>query len=324
MHVLVTGGAGFIGSSLVRALLERGDQVRILDNFSTGSRTNLDGVKHPGQLEVIAGDIRDAAVLRESLRGIEIAFHEAAIASVPQSLLDPVENDRVNAGGTAELLHLARQAGVGRVVYAASAAVYGDTAELPLRESMPPAPLSPYGVSKYAGELYLRAFHRSYGMETVALRYFNVFGPRQDPRSPYSGVLSRFIAAYASGQTPVIFGDGQQTRDFVFVQDVVQANLRAADAPADRVAGGAFNVGTGQATSLLQMIAILRNLFPGAPEPRFEAERAGDVRHSRADIRKISEALGYRAEVSLEEGLRQTVEWFISTSAAANDAAVPR
>lgn len=324
MHVLVTGGAGFIGSSLVRALLARGDQVRILDNFSTGNRANLNGVEHAERLEIIEGDLRDATVLRESLRGIEVVFHEAAIASVPQSLLDPVENDRVNAGGTAELLHLARQAGVRRVVYAASAAVYGDTAELPLRESMPPAPLSPYGVSKYAGELYLRAFHRSYGMETVALRYFNVFGPRQDPRSPYSGVLSRFIDAYASGQAPVIFGDGEQTRDFVFVQDVVQANLRAADAPADRVAGEAFNVGTGQATSLLQMIAILRTLFPGAPEPRFEAERAGDVRHSRADIRKISEAMGYRPEISLKEGLRQTVEWFASTSATANDAAVPR
>lgn len=314
MHVLVTGGAGFIGSSLVRALLERGDQVRILDNFSTGNRANLEDVKNSRQLEVIEGDLRDPAALRASLEGIEAAFHEAAIASVPQSLLDPVENDRVNAGGTAELLHLARQAGVRRVIYAASAAVYGDTTELPLRESMPPAPLSPYGVSKYAGELYLRAFHRSYGMETVALRYFNVFGPRQDPRSPYSGVLSRFIAAYASGQVPVIFGDGEQTRDFVFVQDVVQANLLAADAPASQIAGETFNVGTGEASSLRQMIGILRTLFPGAPEPRFEAERAGDVRFSRSDIRKISEALGYQPSVPLAEGLRRTVEWFLRTS----------
>lgn len=306
-HNLVTGGAGFIGSAIVRALLARGDRVRVFDNLSTGKRANLAGLSP--EPELIEGDLRDTAALAKALRGIDYVFHEAAIASVPQSIAEPIENDAVNAGGSLRLLGLARAAGVRRVVYAATAAVYGDSDRLPLSESLAAQPLSPYGVSKYAGELYCRVFYHTYGLETVALRYFNVFGPRQDPNSPYSGVLSRFIQAFTQGARPTIFGDGRQTRDFVFVEDVVRANLLACHADAGAVAGNVYNIGTGSRSSLLDVVSALQKIFGRDLAPVFAEARAGDIRDSVADISSARAHLGYAPAVSLEEGLRRTVEW---------------
>jgi nucleoside-diphosphate-sugar epimerase len=279
---LVTGGAGFIGSSIVRALLERGDEVRVLDDFSSGKRENLADVA--ADVAVIEGDVRHEADLARALAGVELVFHQAAIASVPRSLVEPVTNHDVNATATLKLLLEAKRAGVRRVVYAASSAAYGDEPTLPKVETMPPAPLSPYAVSKLSGELYCQIFASAYGLETVALRYFNVFGPRQDPASEYAAVIPRFITAALAGRGVTIFGDGEQSRDFCFIDNTVAANLLAASAPAAAVSGRSVNVACGAATTLNELVGLLGDILGRRVPITYEPARVGDVKHSLADI----------------------------------------
>ena len=303
---LVTGGAGFIGSAIVRELLTRGQQVRVLDNLSTGRQENLNEVM--GQIQFIAGDLCADGVPERVLEGIQYVLHQAAIPSVPRSIADPLGTHRANVDGTLRLLEAGRQAGVRRVVYASSSSAYGDTPTLPKMESMVPNPASPYAVSKLAGEYYARVFAQVYGLETVSLRYFNVFGPRQDPTSPYSGVLSRFITALLRGEQPRVYGDGEQSRDFTFVADAVEANLLACAAP--EVSGRVFNIGTGRRYTLNQTLAILSEILGCRSEPVHEAARPGDVRHSQADISAAQRGLGYEPQVGFEEGLRETIGWY--------------
>lgn len=311
---VVTGGAGFIGSNLVHALLERGDRVRVFDDLSTGRTVNLDDVR--ADVELLDGDVRDADAVAAAVAGADTVFHEAAIPSVARSVEDPVASNAVNVTGTLNVLLAARDAGVGSVVYASSAAVYGDADDLPLHERMPTRPASPYGVSKLAGERYLEAFTRSYGLATVALRYLNVFGPRQNARSEYASAIPRFIACTLDGEAPTVFGDGEQARDFVFVDDVVQANLLAADA--DRAAWGrAFNIGRGERRTVNQLLAAIRDLVPGEhPEPIHGPPRPGEVRDSWSDIAAAGETLGYDPAVAFEEGLRRTIGWIEHERAA--------
>lgn len=305
---LVTGGGGFIGSHLVKALLRRGDRVRVFDNFSSGRRENLSAVAD--QIELIEADVNDAAVMENAVAGVAGVFHQAALASVPLSLEKPLEVHRVCATGTLQLLDAARRAGTRRVIYAASSSAYGDQPFSSLRETDPPLPMSPYAAAKLAGEMYCRAFFHSFGLETVGLRYFNVYGPRQDPASPYSAVIPRFIAALLRGEPPVIFGDGRQTRDFTFVEDVVQGNLLAESAPSDRVAGKIFNLGSGRSHDLLTIADLLQRLTGVSLPPRHLPARPGDIRDSLADITLAWKQLGYSPRVDLETGLRQTVESF--------------
>jgi nucleoside-diphosphate-sugar epimerase len=302
---LVTGGAGFIGSSIVRALLARGDAVRVLDNFSSGKRENLAGLAR--DVELVEGDVRAEADLARALAGVELVFHEAAIASVPRSLVDPVTNHDVNATATLKLLLGAKAAGVRRVVYAASSAAYGDEPTLPKLETMPPAPLSPYAVSKLAGELYCQIFATAYGLETVSLRYFNVFGPRQDPASEYAAVIPRFITAALAGKGVTIYGDGEQSRDFCFIDNCVAANLLAGAAPAARVSGRVLNVACGAATSLNELVETLGTILGAPIAVTYEPARVGDVKHSRADIAEARARLGYEATTSFVDGLGRTV-----------------
>lgn len=302
---LVTGGAGFIGSALARALVERGCRTRVLDNLSTGKLENLDGVRDG--IELLEGDLRDPAAVARACRGVRYVLHQAALPSVPRSLLDPVGCHENNATGTLNLLLAARDAGVKRVVYAGSSSAYGNAPTLPKVETMPSAPLSPYAVSKLAGEHYCLVFHRAFGLETVVLRYFNVFGPRQDPTSQYAAVVPRFLGAYLDGQPPVIYGDGQQSRDFTHVDNVVEANLLATEAAG--AAGEVINVACGERVTLLELCAQLERLTGRRLAPRFEPERVGDVKHSLAGIDKARELLGFRAGVGLAEGLRRLVEW---------------
>jgi UDP-glucose 4-epimerase len=309
---LVTGGAGFIGSSIAGALLRRGDRVRIIDDFSTGKRSNLADMAGP--VELIEGDIRDGAALARALDGIEIVFHEAAIASVAFSMADPVAVHETNAGGTLGLLQAARRAGTRRVVYAASSAAYGDSPVLPKVETMATAPLSPYAASKLAGELYCQVFAAAYGLETVCLRYFNVFGPRQDPASEYAAVIPRFVAAALAGGGVTIYGDGTQSRDFCFIDDVVDANLRAAAAPG--AAGGVFNVATGAAVTLNELVGALGKLLSRPIPITYAPRRAGDVLHSRADVSAARERLGFEAATPFLVGLQKTVAWFTAARAA--------
>jgi len=309
---LVTGGAGFIGSSIARALLSRGDRVRVLDNFFSGRRENLADVA--GDIELIEGDVRDAAAVARACAGVEVVFHEAAIPSVPRSLADPLGSNDANVTGTLNLLHEAKRAGVRRVVYAASSSAYGDTPTLPKVETMSPAPLSPYAVSKLAGEHYCAVFASAYGLETVSLRYFNVFGARQDPKSEYAAVIPKFITAALAGKQPRIFGDGQQSRDFCHIDNVVEANFAAATADARRVSGGVFNVGCGEAIDLNRVVAILGDILGRKIEAVYEPERAGDIKHSWGDVGAARAALGFRAAVSFTDGLRRTVEWYKSKS----------
>jgi nucleoside-diphosphate-sugar epimerase len=302
---LVTGGAGFIGSSLVRALSDRGDQVRVVDNFSTGKRENLAGIP---QVEIFDGDIRDADLLARAVEGVTVIFHEAAIPSVPRSIAEPLATNDVNVAGTLNVLMAARAAGVRRVVYAGSSSAYGDTPTLPKVETMSPAPLSPYGVSKLAGEYYCRSFHSVFGMETVCLRYFNVFGPHQDPLSQYAAVIPRFVTAALHGQSARIYGDGNQSRDFCFIDNVVRANLLAAEAPG--ASGQVFNIACGVASSLNDVLGLLDQAVGRKVQRLYEEARAGDVMHSLADISAARAVLKYEPAVDFAEGLRRTVEWF--------------
>ncbi|NPA06084.1 MAG: SDR family oxidoreductase [Chloroflexi bacterium] len=305
MRALVTGGAGFIGSHLVDALLARGHDVVVLDNFSTGKVENLPQ-GHP-RLQVLRGDVRDADVVTRAMQGVNVAFHLAAHVSVPASIQDPLTTHAINVTGTVHVLEAARQAGVRRVVLASSAAVYGEPEKLPLSEDVPLRPLSPYASSKVANEADARAYAASLGLETVALRFFNVYGPRQRADSPYSGVIARFVEALAQDRAPTVFGDGRQTRDFIFVHDVVAALLRAAEAPA-HVVGRAFNVCTGRAVSLLDLLNVLYRFYPHAPRPHFAPPRPGDIRHSRGDPTLAERLLGFRARVPLDQGLAQLLQ----------------
>ncbi|HMR63043.1 MAG TPA: SDR family oxidoreductase [Anaerolineae bacterium] len=300
---LVTGGAGFIGSHLVEALVERGDQVRVLDNLSTGYRANLANVAD--HIEFIEGDLRDSDSLAATVAGVDTIFHLGAMVSVPESMAKPVEAELINAVGTLNLLQAARAAGARRLVLSSTCAVYGDEPTLPKRESMQPWPKSPYAISKLAAEQYCRLFNDSLGFETVGLRYFNVFGPRQDPSSAYSGVISIFTNRLAQNVAPFIFGDGDQTRDFVFVKDVVQANLRAASVPA--AAGQVFNVGTGRQVSINHLFQTLARIYGLDLAPHYQPERAGDIRYSYGETSLAREVLDWLPQVELEDGLRQTV-----------------
>lgn len=302
---LVTGGAGFIGSNIVGELVARGEQVRVLDNFSTGKPAHLRPFQT--QIEVIEGDIRNYGLVQEAVQGVDFVLHQAAQCSVPGSVRDPIANNEINATGTLYLLEAARQAGVQRLVYASSCAVYGDNPELPKREAMPPEPLSPYAITKLAGEQYCRVFWQLYGFEAVCLRYFNVFGPRQDPASQYAAAIPRFITTLLQGEVPVIYGDGLQSRDFVFVTDVVQANLRACAAPG--VAGEVFNVAGGQRYTISELVRLLAEITGSSSEVHHAAPRPGDIVHSHADISQARLRLGYEAQVDFASGLACTVEW---------------
>ncbi len=305
---LVTGAAGFIGSSLVHALLERGEQVRGIDNFETGRRENLQGVY--SQIDFREADILDADALHSACRGVDYVLHQAAIPSVPKSIADPARSNRVNVEGTVNVLIAARDAGVKRVVYAASSSAYGDTPTLPKREDMTPLPLSPYAVAKLTGEMYLRVFYGVYGLPTVSLRYFNIFGPRQDPTSQYSAVLAKFITLMLHGEQPTIYGDGEQSRDFNYIDNAVAANLLAATAPESDVAGQTFNIATGHRFNLNQTVELLRPLTGYTGEVEYAAERKGDIKHSLADISRAQAKLNYRPQIDFQEGLRRTVEWY--------------
>lgn len=306
---LVTGGAGFIGSHIVSALLQRGASVRVLDNFSSGKPENLDAAAGDGRgrLEVIEGDLRDPARVAEAVDQVDAVFHEAAFVSVPESMEKPAECFDVNVGGTCLLFESARKAGVRRLVIASSAAVYGDSDALPLSEEALPRPLSPYAASKSAGELYASMYTRALGLEVVALRYFNVYGPRQRPDSMYAAAVPIFIRRRLDGQPVTIFGDGRQTRDLIYVEDVARANLLAAEHPA--AAGQVFNVCTGRETSLLDLLDVLDELCPGSAAPQFAGPRSGDIYRSLGSPAKALETLGFRAETPLADGLKATLEW---------------
>lgn len=311
MRYLVTGGAGFIGSNLAEALLAAGHRVRVLDNFLTGRRENLDGfaLRFGGAFELVEGDIRDAATVRAAADGADFLLHQGALPSVPRSVADPVLTNDINVNGTLAVLLAARDARVRRVVFAASSSAYGDTPELPKRESMGPNPKSPYAAQKLMGEHYMRIFHELFGVETVSLRYFNVFGPRQDPKSTYAAVIPRFITSVLSGTPPVVYGDGGQTRDFTYVDNVVRANILACEAPA-KACGKVYNVACGERVSLLDILEIVCRLAGRRVPPVFEPPRPGDVRDSLADISQARDALGYAPSVSFAEGLERTFAFF--------------
>jgi nucleoside-diphosphate-sugar epimerase len=303
---LITGGAGFIGSNLVEALLARGESVRVLDNFVTGRRENL--APFAGKFELLEGDIADPATCRAAVRGVRFVLHQAALPSVARSIEDPLATHRTNVDGTVQLFLAARDAGVQRVVYASSSSVYGDTPTLPKHEAMQPNPISPYAVSKLVTEHYASVFGRIYGLETVGLRYFNVFGPRQDPNSHYAAVIPKFIQALLRGESPTIYGDGTQSRDFCFIANVVSANLLACTAPG--AAGVVANVACGSRIDLNELVARLQKLLGVSIPATYAPARTGDVKHSLADISRAESALGYRILADLDEGLRQTVAWY--------------
>jgi nucleoside-diphosphate-sugar epimerase len=306
---LVTGGAGFIGSHIVEALVTRGKRVRVIDNLSTGKRENLQHLMN--EIEFIEGDLRDQEVSARAVGGVDFIMHQAAIPSVPRSIKDPKDTTENNLNGTLHLLLAARDAGVKRVVYASSSSVYGDSPTLPKSEDFPPAPLSPYAAAKLAGEYYCRVFSQVYGLETVSLRYFNIFGPRQDPLSLYAAVIPIFISAALTKKPLVVYGDGEQTRDFSFVANVVQANLLACEA--EGIAGETLNVGGGAQTSLNQLIKELQAIVNTDLHVEYADPRPGDVKHSLASVEKMKKLMGYECAVPFGEGLRRTVEWFAST-----------
>ena len=312
---LITGIAGFIGSSIARALLERGEQVRGIDNLATGKRENIKEIAD--RIDFREADLLDLDAMKEACHGVECVYHQAAIPSVPKSVLDPLGSNQANVDGTVNILIAARDAKVRRVVYAASSSAYGDTPTLPKREDMTPNPISPYAVAKLASEYYMVSFFRCYGLETVSLRYFNIFGPRQDPTSPYSGVLAKFITQMLRGERPTIFGDGSQSRDFTYIDNAVSANLLAAQAPTAKVAGRVFNVATGTRVDLNQTFELLKKMTGYSGNVKYAAERGGDIKHSLADITLATKALGYEPKVNFEEGLQRTVEWYRGQSKAA-------
>ncbi|HEX3892763.1 MAG TPA: SDR family oxidoreductase [Terracidiphilus sp.] len=304
---LVTGAAGFIGRSIAAELLKRGETVRGIDNFITGKRANLVGLE---AMEFLEGDLTDPAACARACQDVEIVFHEAALASVPRSVADPVSTNLHCVTATLNLLVAARAEGVRRVIYAGSSSAYGDTPTLPKREDMLPNPISPYAVAKLAGEQYMRAFTRVYGLETVVLRYFNVFGPYQDPTSHYSGVMALFCRKMLAGEQPTIFGDGEQSRDFTYIDNVVHANLLAARAPAEKVSGQVMNTATGSSVTLNQVFEIVRELVRFKGKPSYVAPRSGDIRDSLADIHLAEQRMGYQPIVDFREGLRRTVAWY--------------
>jgi nucleoside-diphosphate-sugar epimerase len=320
MRFLVTGGAGFIGSHLAEALLRRGKKVRVVDNLSTGARQNLEHLKSvDGDLDIIEADLNDADAARRACADVEIAFHLAALPSVARSVEFPITSNAANVTATVELLSAARAAGIRRIIYAASSSAYGERSDgtspggrdrvVVKRESMAPRPLSPYAVSKLAGEYYTQVFHDVYGVETVCLRYFNIFGPRQNPFSAYGAAIPKFIVALLRDEPPVIFGDGKQSRDFTYIENAVEANLLAAEAPKKLVSGEVFNVACGRNATLLDVVGSLNRLLGKKITPKFAAARLGDVRHSKADIAKAKRLLGYEVRVPLAEGLERTVAW---------------
>lgn len=308
---LVTGAAGFIGSNLVEALLARGERVRGIDNFLTGKRENLDaaiGAGTPDQVTFDEVDIRNLDDVRAAMEGVDYVLHQAALPSVPRSVDDPIASNDVNVTGTLNVLVAARDAGIKRVVYAASSSAYGDNPTLPKVETMAVNPKSPYAVNKLVGEYYCKVFHGIYGLETVGLRYFNVFGPRQDPRSQYAAVIPRFITALLAGTSPTVYGDGEQSRDFTYIENVVEANLRACSAP--QAPGSVVNIACGERYTLNQVLDILRHLIGADVAATYDENRRGDVKHSLADIGAARELLGYDPVVSFEEGLRRTLAYF--------------
>jgi nucleoside-diphosphate-sugar epimerase len=312
VKVLVTGGGGFIGSHLVERLLGEGHDVRVLDNFATGKRENL--LDFDGEVELVEGDIQSYERVHTAVRGCEIVLHQAALPSVPRSVQDPLTSNAANVVGTLNVLLASRDESVRRVICASSSSIYGANAELPKHEELAPLPMSPYAVAKLAGEGYCRSFHQVFGLDTVALRYFNVFGPRQDPLSQYAAVIPNFITALLTGDQPVIYGDGEQSRDFTYVENVVEANLLAMDAPG--VAGKVFNIAAGERLSLNGLLDHLGSLMGRDPRPRYEPARPGDVPHSQADVSLAEHELGYRPLISVEEGLRRTIGWYEHTTEA--------
>jgi len=312
-HYLVTGGAGFIGSHLCEELARRGERIRVVDNLSTGKRENL---AHVAGVEFMQGDLADLDVAKRAVAGMDYVLHQAAIPSVPRSVEDPITSNRANIDASLNLLVAARDAGVKRVVYAGSSSAYGNSPTMPKVETMPTAPLSPYALQKLVAEQYCQMFTRLYGLETVTIRYFNVFGPRQDPSSPYSGVISLFISALCEGRRPKIHGDGEQTRDFTYVANVVDGVLRACHAK--DASGEVINVATNGRVSLNQLFKAVRDLVGAKVEPIYEGPRAGDVRDSQADIGKANRLLGYTPLVTFEQGLRNTVEWYRAIAEAAS------
>jgi UDP-glucose 4-epimerase len=313
-HYLVTGGAGFIGSHIASRLVADGHAVRVLDNLSTGHLSNLQHLD--GRFEFHKADLCDRQAVERAVQGVDVVFHEAALASVPRSVEKPLDTHEACVTGTVVLLDACRRLGVRRVVYAASSSAYGNAATMPKHEQQLPGPLSPYAAAKLAAELYCEAFAATYGLETVRLRYFNVFGPRQDPNSPYSAVIPRFVAALLQGEQPVIYGDGLQSRDFTFVDNVVAANLRAAHAPG--VSGRVYNAACGGSLDLLTLLKHICTQLNVPCEPRFEPARVGDVKHSWADISAAERDLGYRVATSIEDGLRQTVDWYLAQHRRSN------
>ena len=313
MRYLVTGGAGFIGSNTVDELVRRGHSVVVLDDLSSGKEDNLTEARN--KITFIKGSITDIEIVRKAMHEAEYVLHLAARTSVPRSVKDPIETNKINIDGTVNVLVAARDAKVKRVVFAASSSAYGETPTLPKLETMQPAPISPYGVTKLAGELYAQTFGRCYGLENVSLRYFNIFGPRQDPDSPYSGVLAKFCTAFLEDSQPVIFGDGEQSRDFTYVENAVQANLLACEAP--NASGKTFNVGTGSSFTLNQTLKLLGEICGRHVEAKYDPPRDGDIRDSQADIAQARECLSYDPQVSFEEGLRRTFDWYRSTQTKA-------
>ncbi len=312
-NYLVTGGAGFIGSNLAAELLAGGHTVRVLDNFSTGKKENLRELD--GNIELIEGDVSIPDDVQRAIQGIEIVFHQAAVPSVPKSVEDPLGSNRATVDGTLQVLIAARDAGVRRVIFASSSSIYGDQdPELAKTETLPAQPISPYGVAKLAAEQYCRVFYKVYGLATVVLRYFNVFGPRQDPQSMYAAVIPRFVTALLQDRHLTIYGDGEQTRDFTYVGNVVQGNLLAAAAPVEKVGGEVFNLAAGGQTSLNTLVEMLQEIIRSDVKPIYEPPRPGDIKHSRADISKAHQYMSYEPSISLAEGLRRTIEWYRTRS----------
>lgn len=310
MKTLVTGGAGFIGSHIIRRLLADGHEVRAVDDLSTGRLENLDGIRH--DVELLQGSIQDSAVSRHAVRDVEVIFHEAALPSVPRSIEAPVLSMQANVMGTTVLLHEAVRAGVHRIVYAASSSAYGDAIGDSKSETLLPRPKSPYAVSKLTGEYLLQAFQACYGIETVGIRYFNVFGERQDPTSQYSGVIAKFSRLMLAGESPTIYGDGSTSRDFTYVSNVVEGNVLAATQPAAVISGEIFNVACGGSITLNQLVATINDTLGTTIEPKYAEPRKGDIRHSRADITKARQCLGYEPTVSFREGITRTIAWYAS------------